>query len=140
MKVREIANRAGVDAHVVRFYTRIGLLHPDRDPHSGYRQYRQSDIRLLRFIHQAQSLGYTLKEIAQILEETGRGESPCPTVRRIIQRRVKENRERLAELLRLQERMELALVQWSRMPDGAPTGESICHLIETAIAAREDRH
>ena len=129
MTVSKIAKRTGMEPEVVRFYTRIGLLQPIRDAHNKYKTYAGSDIVRLRFIHKAQSLGYTLKEIGQILEESSRKISPCPTVRRIIESRIRENREKLDQLARLQQRMEQAAVQWAKMPDGLPTGETVCHLI-----------
>ncbi len=131
MTVSKIAKRAGIEPEVVRFYTRLGLLQPNRDAHNRYKNYGESDIVRLRFIHKAQSLGYSLKEIGQILEESSRKESPCPTVRSIIERRIRENREKLDQLTRLQQRMEQAAAQWATMPDGMPTGETVCHLIES---------
>jgi len=55
-------------------------------------------------------------------------------VRAILGRRVEENRRRLDELEALQRRMERALAEWERMPDALPTGDSVCHLIESADA------
>lgn len=139
MTVRQIAAKVAVEAHVVRYYTRIGLLCPTRDSHNGYRTYSNYELIRLRFIHQAQSLGFTLSEIAKIFEESSRRESPCPGVRAIIERRIEENKVRLQELMRLQRRMERALVQWASMPDGMPSGESVCHLIESAAEGGRGR-
>lgn len=132
MKVRELARRSSVPDHVVRYYTRIGLLKPSRSPRNGYKQYRDSDVWRLRFIRQAKSLGYTLGEITKIFHEASRRNSPCPMVRQIIAGRIEENRSRLNELAALQKRMEHALVEWSKLPDGKPDGESVCYLIESA--------
>lgn len=129
--VREIAAKAGIDPAVVRFYTRFGLLQPARNPHNRYRTYTEADVKRLRFVHRAQSLGFTLKEIAQILEDSARKQAPCPSVRTIIVGRIEENGRRLNELSRLQERMERAALQWQTMPDAIPDGEVICHLIES---------
>jgi hypothetical protein len=65
------------------------------------------------------------------MQDRDEGHSPCPRVREILQRRIVENREHLKELLDLQERMEKALLNWADMPDGAPDGQSVCHLIES---------
>jgi len=132
MKVREVARRSGVPDHVVRYYTRIGLLKPSRSPHNRYKQYKDSDVSRLRFIRQAKSLGYTLGEIARIFHESSRGNSPCPMVRQIIEGRIEENGCRLNELAALQQRMEHALAEWAELPDGMPDGESVCYLIESA--------
>ena len=131
-QVKDLARLCKVPAHTVRHYTRIGLLRPDRDPDNGYCQYQVSDSVRLNFIRKAKRLGYTLKDIQQILAESRKGNSPCPRVREIIARRIQENRENLEQLVELQERMEEALAKWQEMPDGVPNGASICHLIESA--------
>ena len=130
MTVNELARRARVAPHVVRYYARIGLLHAVRQPGSGYRLFTERDCRRLCFIRQAQALGFSLAEIGAILQEGDQGKSPCPRVRDILRRRIKENEETLKDLIRLQERMQTALKTWAKMPDGLPDGETVCHLIE----------
>ena len=129
--VTELANRCNTTPHVVRYYTRMGLLRPERDPGNGYRLYQSDEIPWLRFVQQAKSLGYTLKEIKQIMHDADDKKSPCPRVREILMKHIVENRQRLDELLNLQNRMEEALKQWENMPDGVPDGHSVCHLIES---------
>jgi DNA-binding transcriptional MerR regulator len=85
----------------------------------------------LRFIRRAKSLGYTLKEIATIMQEARKGNSPYPIVRTIIGSRIVQNRVALSEMLGLQTLMEQALKKWAKMSDRLPDGESICYLIET---------
>ncbi len=104
MLVHELARRAGVTPHVVRYYTQIGLLKPARHPENGYKGYDNADLNRLNFIRRAQNLGFTLVEIDAVLDDSGRGESPCPRVRDIIRRRIAENRQKLNELLALQRR------------------------------------
>jgi len=132
VRVNELARRAGETPEVVRYYARIGLLAPSRDPGNGYKRFAERDLQRLKFIRQAKSLGFTLGEVAEILGHAERGQSPCPRVREILEARVEENRRRLAEVLALQERMERALARWARMPDGVPDGHTVCHLIEAA--------
>ena len=130
-QVKQLAKLCKVPADTVRHYTRIGLLKPDRDPDNGYYKYRVSDSKRLEFIKKAKSLGYSLKEIEQILAESRKGKSPCPMVRELINRRIHENRAHLEQLMELQNRMETALISWENMPNGVPDGDSICHLIES---------
>ena len=129
--VTELANRCDTTPHAVRYYTRKGLLRPQRNPDNGYRLYRLSEISWLRFVRQAKSLGYTLNEIKEIMHDVDDNNSPCPRVREVLLKRIDENREHLDELIALQSRMEHALKQWEKMPDGVPDGHSVCHLIET---------
>jgi len=131
LTVNELAIRSGAPAHVVRYYVRIGLIQPASKQNNGYRLFAPADANRLRFIRMAKHLGFTLSEIREITQHAAHGESPCPDVRRIIRRRIEENRKKIEEMLRLQTRMEQALEQWDTMPDGIPDGHSVCHLIES---------
>lgn len=130
MTVKELARRAGVADHVVRFYARAGLIRPARQAANGYRQFTPPDAKRIRFIRAAQSLGFTLAEVKEVLRHSLRGETPCPRVRDIIDLRLAENRERLEHVRALQDRMQRARDLWQRMPNQVPRGESLCALIE----------
>lgn len=129
--VRQVAERTGMADDTVRYYARIGLLDPQRDAGNGYRRFDAGDVQRLIFIGRAKQLGFTLAEIRKVLDHGRQGDSPCPLVRGILRRRIDENRRRLGEMLRLQETLEEAMVQWETMPDGVPDGDRICHLIES---------
>lgn len=131
LTVNELAIRANAPAHVVRYYTRIGLIQPVTQQDNGYRLYSTGEASRLRFIRMAKQLGFTLAEIREINQHADHGESPCDDVRRIIHHRIEENRVKIDQMMALQGRMELALKQWTEMPDGVPDGNSICHLIES---------
>lgn len=139
MTVTELAKLSGTTPHAVRYYTRMGLLTPSRNPENGYRNYKTTEVGWLRFIRQAKALGYTLHEIQEIMHDKDEGKSPCPRVREILRRRILENRHHLQELIELQERMETALVKWSKMPDSKSNGHSVCHLIESVISPNSDK-
>ncbi len=138
MQVNELAKRVGVPAHVVRYYTRIGLLTPKRYPKNRYRDYAKSDVYRVRFIRRAKWLGFTLRDVKVILHDADRGVSPCPEVREIIRVRADENRERLDELWRLQARVDEAVALWETLPDKPPDHENLCHLIDAVAQAEGD--
>ncbi|KXS39747.1 MAG: MerR family transcriptional regulator [Halomonadaceae bacterium T82-2] len=140
MKVGELAKTANVTAETVRHYTREGLLSPVRDPDNGYQIYDQADLNRLRFIQRARTLGFSLREIGEILDHADHGDSPCPMVRDLLAARLPEIKQRIIELERLAERMENALANWSGMPDGAPDGHTICRLIEHWNLPQETEH
>lgn len=137
--VSELASRASVTPDTVRHYVQIGLLQPRRNPDNGYKLFEPADVHRLRFVRQAKSLGFTLSEIREIFGHAQKGESPCPWVREIIQRRITENRQHLDEMMALQQRMEAALASWNEMPDGIPSGDSVCHLIEEVPVSARSR-
>jgi len=130
MQVHELAARAAVAPHVVRYYARLGLLRPARDPRNKYKHFSQADLQRLAFIRKAKRLGFTLGEVRMVLEMSRKGKTPCPLVREVMRRRLADNAHDLAEVTALQERMESALRKWRRMPDGVPDGRAICRLIE----------
>ena len=136
MTVAELARRAGVTVHTVRHYTHSGLLAPVRDESNGYNRYFSSDLVRLLFIRKARQLGFSLKDTGEILRESSHGHSPCPLVRKIMEQRLLENRNRLQELEKIQANMEHAVALWANMPDGTPDGDAVCHLIE-AIAIKD---
>lgn len=131
MLVNDIARRAGVSPHTVRYYERIGLLDAARDPGNRYRSFAISALTRLLFVRKAKRLGFTLAEIRDILDTCEAGASPCPMVREIVRDRLAENASHIRELERLQGRLELALRQWARMPDGEPDTDAVCKLIES---------
>lgn len=130
MKVSELARAAGVSADTVRFYTREGLLHPNRDPHNGYQRFDADDLRRLRFARKARQLGFSLREVTDILREADEQRSPCPQVRDLFTQKLTDVEQQLRELTALRDRMRAAMTQWQEMPDGAPDGHTICRLIE----------
>jgi MerR family transcriptional regulator, Zn(II)-responsive regulator of zntA len=126
-----LAKKADVPLFTVRYYTRIGLLRPSRNLRNGYKIYRSSDRDRLRFIAAAKELGFTLAEIEEILDHAADGDSPCPMVRDIVEKRIDENRKKIREMKRLQKRLESAADMWKTMENSEPDGHSVCRLIES---------
>ena len=130
MRVSELAKAAGVSPDTVRYYTRQGLLEPDRDPVNDYQYYDAEQLRRLRFSRKARQLGFSLPQIKAILTQADHQHSPCPMVRDIFEQRLQVVEQELAELSQLRDRMTAALASWQQMPDGTPDGHTICQLIE----------
>lgn len=128
--VTTVARRFNVSAETIRHYTKLGLLSPERDAANSYRRYSLRDEKRLRFLLSAKKLGFSLKEISQILDMAASGNTPCPLVRRLIDQRLETVRQEMRDAQTLLERMESASNVWSKLPDGHPSGDSICHLIE----------
>lgn len=131
LTVSVLAKESESTVHAVRHYTRIGLLQPRRNKNNGYKIYHDRDIILLKFINNAKELGFTLKEISKILDEADNGNSPCPIVREIIIKRIDENRQKIKQLKKLQQKIVKAKTKWDEMEDALPDGHSVCHLIES---------
>ncbi len=130
MKVKELADEVGVTADTVRHYTRVGILNPARDRFNGYKRYSAQDRDRLRFTVRARALGFTLDDIVEIIRHADRGNSPCPTVRKLFEERFAEIESRFEETQRLYTRMKNAMQVWQELPDRDPSGNMICTLIE----------
>lgn len=80
LRTGEVADRAGVNVQTLRYYERRGLIaEPDRSP-GGHRIYPADTVTLLGVIKAAQRLGFTLDEVAELLEAGRRGH-PSPDLR-----------------------------------------------------------
>lgn len=93
-----LASEAGVTVETVRYYQRIGLLGvPPRK--TGFREYGEEELRRLRFIRRAQALGFTLEEVAALIELSA---ADCENVERIARERLTAVAERIESLRRIE--------------------------------------
>ncbi len=67
LTVSQVAKRAGINLQTVRYYERQGLLAPVSRTDAGYRIFSSDAVRRIRFIKRAQELGFSLKEIKELL-------------------------------------------------------------------------
>jgi DNA-binding transcriptional MerR regulator len=130
MRVNKLAKFLGVTPDTVRFYTRIKVLQPVKSKVNGYYEYSKKDVSRLEFVLSARYMGFTVNDIQEILAQADNKKSPCPTVRRLIDERLDETKQKFLNMVRLRNRMELAVKDWGDKPDKVPNGHMICHLIE----------
>jgi MerR family copper efflux transcriptional regulator len=96
-----LAQEAGVRIDTVRYYERSGLLAPKSRLSSGYRRYGVTELARLRFIRRAQSLGFSLKEIRELLAlSKGRD---VARVKRAAQTKLADVEARIAALQRVRD-------------------------------------
>ncbi len=128
--VAELASRADVTPATVRYYSRIGLLRPSRNPENGYRCFVATDLRRVVFIRRAQVLGLTIGDIKAILETVDRGEMPCHQVKLLVRQRLEVIRAQIADLRATEVRISGALVSWHDVGDQVRKNGELCPLIE----------
>jgi MerR family transcriptional regulator, Zn(II)-responsive regulator of zntA len=132
MYVKQLATLMGVTADTVRHYTRIGLLNPIRSAENGYQEYTKRDQQRLKFIISARQLGFSLKDIQQIIAQSEQGHCPCPLTRQLIAKRLAETEKLFQQTLKLRTRMQAAVKQWDASADGAIASD-VCSLIESFV-------
>jgi len=87
-----------VGVETIRYYERRGLIPGPRPRGVGYREFTDEDARRVRFIKQAQGLGFTLKEIADLLALRVSRQPPCDDVRELAEAKLKDIEEELRTL------------------------------------------
>jgi MerR family transcriptional regulator, Zn(II)-responsive regulator of zntA len=132
LHVTDLASQTDVTPATVRYYSRIGLLCPDRDPENGYRCFSTADMRRVVFIRQAQALGLTIGDIKVILETVDRGEVPCHQVKLLVRQRLASIRVRIVNLRAAEARIAKALMSWNDVGDQIRNSGALCPLIERA--------
>lgn len=96
LQIGEIAARSGVSVDTVRYYERLKLVPPAPRSSSGYRIFSTKAIEQIRFIKQAQELGFSLDEIKGLL--TTGGAKECRQVRDLLRRKLCEMDEQIKKL------------------------------------------
>lgn len=137
LRVAELARAADVTPATVRYYSRIGLLSPRREPENGYRCFSSADRRRVMFIRRAQALGLTISDIKVILESVDQGDAPCHQVRVRVEGRLRSVQEQLAQLHETEARISQALTAWEDMEDSRPTDGELCPLIDRVVDLNE---
>lgn len=109
MQIGAAAKRIGLTVDAIRFYERNALLPRAPRTPGGFRQYGESDVETLAFIRRAQGLGFKLSEIRSLLNLRSSRMQPCEPVRRRLQAKLADVRQKLANLRHLEHELRLAL-------------------------------
>ncbi len=103
------ARLSGVSAKMVRHYEALGLLPPVARTDSGYRQYAQVDVRTLQFIKRARELGFSMAEIAELVDLWNNRKRASASVKRIAQRHVDDLTQRIEAMQAMQSTLVVLL-------------------------------
>jgi Hg(II)-responsive transcriptional regulator len=119
LSIGQVARQAGVGVETIRFYEREGLLEEPPRRASGYRQYSKLVVTRLHFIKRAQKLGFSLKEISELLLLRVDSHTSCEEVKQRTEAKIAEVERKLVEL----QHMRQALLQVHSLCTGqGPTG------------------
>jgi MerR family mercuric resistance operon transcriptional regulator len=101
LSIGQVAKQAGIGVETVRFYEREGLLEePPRRP-GGYRAYPPEVVPRLRFIRRAKDLGFSLREIAEMLSLRVNPRATCGDVLRLAEEKIAAVEAKIADLQRI---------------------------------------
>lgn len=102
MRIGEVARQAEVNVQTLRYYERRGLLPAPRRRPSGYREYSADAVRLVRFIKRAQDLGFTLRDIEELIQLRRNPVRNCASVRAAAARKADDVAARIRQLTAVQ--------------------------------------
>lgn len=118
MSIGELARDTGVNVETVRYYERRGLLSPPPRTRTGYRRFNAEAARQIRFIKRAQGLGFTLKEIHDLLTLRADPDTTCADVKTRAQAKIED----IDSKLRLLNEMRRALAELAETCGGQDEG------------------
>ncbi len=125
LTIGKLAKHSHVNVETIRYYERRGLIPMPSRRESGYRQFTQDIVARIRFIKRAQELGFTLKEISELLSLRVDPYTTCADIKMRAERKIAEIEAKIRDL----ERMKRALIKLKASCRGrGPTGE--CPILE----------
>ncbi len=130
LHVADLAKQAGVTPATIRYYSRTGLLHAQRDPHNDYRYFSPADVSRVQFIRRSQELGLKIADIKGIFDSVEQGELPCEKVESLVRERLDAITRQIDELRATKERITAAITEWEESPGTASAEARFCPLIE----------
>src|SRR2546425_13377783 len=134
--IGDVAERAGLTAPTIRYYESIGLLAAAPRSSTGYRRYTVTTVEELRFIKKAQTLGFSLEEIGEILKLSRAGDTPCSHVLDLSRRHLRAVEERIQQLTRFRDQLAGELAKWDGKRE--PTCRGLCQIIVNADEGEPD--
>ncbi|WP_036488477.1 heavy metal-responsive transcriptional regulator [Myxosarcina sp. GI1] len=131
LKIGELAKQTGFAVGTLRYYSDLGLLVPVQRGDNGYRYYSQEAGSQVQFIKKAQTLGFTLEEIKQILDVRDRGEKPCDLVRGLLDDKIEQLEIQIKRMNLFKKELEGYRTSWLDNPDPQSNLDEVCPLISS---------
>ena len=98
LRAGQVARQAGVNVETLRFYERKGILPEPPRRSSGYREYPPETVELIRFVKRAQQLGFSLREIHELLDLRKVPRRASRKVPRLVQQKLTEIEHKIRDL------------------------------------------
>ena len=118
MFIQELARLTGVSTKTIRYYESIGLLPPPQRAANQYREYARAAVDRLRVIASARRLGFGLADIGELLSARDNEGLLCSRVVGLLDRRLAEIDQRVADLLATRDSLDQIRRQGLALPQG----------------------
>ncbi len=114
LTIGKLAKTANVNVETIRYYEKRGLISKPQRRESGYREYSEETIKRIQFIKHAKELGFSLKEIHELLSLKLDPKTSCSKVKNRAEVKISDIEEKVKTL----QRMKKALVKLTRACSG----------------------
>jgi MerR family transcriptional regulator, copper efflux regulator len=104
--IGQVAKQSGISVETIRYYEKEGLLEEPERKESGYRQYKEEAIDRLTFIQQAKELGFSLKEIGELLSIKSDANTVCNDVKQLAQEKLADIESKIKMLQRMRKSLK----------------------------------
>ncbi|HHB13438.1 MAG TPA: Hg(II)-responsive transcriptional regulator [Chromatiales bacterium] len=128
LTIGQLARCAGVHVETIRYYQRRGLVSEPPKPACGYRVYPEETIQRVQFIKRAQRLGFSLREIAELL---ALGDGRCSDVSAMAARKCRQIEAQIADLQAMRDAL-LQLLRACREHGG----QTRCPMVTSLVSMR----
>lgn len=126
LTIGQVARAANIGVETLRYYEREGLLPPPARSSNGYRRYPLDSVRRLGFIRHAKSLGFSLADIAELLNLYTDPAADSGAVKQLAQTRLADIDAKIAAL----QQMRAALAEVTHQCAGEATMRSECPILD----------
>jgi len=106
LNIGDAAEASGVSAKMIRHYEAVGLVPKARRTVAGYRMYDEADVHTLRFIRQARDLGFSIRQIAELLSLWRDRKRPSSKVKALALAHVQDLERKLGEIRAMKSTLE----------------------------------
>ena len=113
LNIGQVAKQTGVTVETVRFYEKQGLIDAPKRSGSGYRQYPQETVKRLRFIQNAKEVGFTLKDISELLTLRQEPGTSCPDIKLRATLKIEEVDRKIRDLNRIRNALARMILKCS---------------------------
>lgn len=111
LTVGKLAKQVGINLETVRYYESIDLMPKPSRKESGYRVYSENDLKRLFFIKRGKELGFTLKEIKELMEIKVETKSTCGDVKHIAEHKIIDVEEKIKDLQKIKRVLKKLVAQ-----------------------------
>lgn len=113
LNIGQVAKQTGVTVEAIRFYEKQKLIATPRRSDSGYRQYPLETIKRVRFIQHAKDVGFTLKDVGELLALRRESGSSCTDIKLCTLKKIEEIDQKINDLNKIRDALGRMIMKCS---------------------------